>query len=146
MKFTWTTFKKVVSAHQLVGPTTEVNLPQLGIEGVVAKVDTGAHSGALHATNIREVEDGKRKVLLFEPLGSPNHTLELDTYHKRSVRSSNGQVSKRYAIDTEIEIQGQLYPITITLTDRSTMKYELLIGRSFLRTHGFLVDVSGDNK
>jgi hypothetical protein len=145
MKFTWTSFKRA-QAPKTVGRLLELNLPLLGIEAVVAKVDTGAFSGALHATRIREVKSNGNQVLRFQPLGSRDHTLEVDSYHKRRVKSSNGVSSVRYAIDTEIEIQGQVYPITITLANRAQMKHQMLIGRSFLRLHGFLVDVNQETK
>lgn len=145
MKFTWTSFKKAESA-KTIGTFLDVGLPLLGIEGVPAKVDTGAFSGALHASRIREVKD-KNDVshLRFCPLGSPDHTIEIDSYHKRRVKSSNGITSMRYAIDTEVTILGETYPIILTLTNRSSMKYQMLIGRKFLRLHGFLVDVNSRN-
>lgn len=146
MKFTWSSFKKADVA-KTVGPLLAVDLPLLGIESVIAKVDTGAFSGALHATQIREVEHkygGKR--LRFSPLGSKNHTIEVQAFHKRRVKSSNGLVSKRYAIDTVVEIYGRGYPITMTLADRSRMKHPMLIGRNFLRIHGFLIDLSHNSK
>lgn len=122
-------------------------MPLLGIESLKAKVDTGAFNGALHADHIREVADGQgNKRLRFSPLGSPGHTIEIDSYHKRRVKSSNGQTTNRYAIDTEVSIMGRDYPITLTLTNRSFMKYQLLIGRNFLRLHGFLVDVNRAGK
>lgn len=146
MKFTWDTFKRVKAA-KTVGSKLSVDLPALGIESVLAKIDTGAYNGALHANRIREVSDGNGQAKLrFSPLGSPDHTLEIDTYHKRRVKSSNGQATNRYAIDTEISIMGQTYPITLTLTNRSFMKHQMLIGRNFLRLHGFLVDVNTGNK
>lgn len=146
MKFTWSQFKRV-STPKTVGRLLQLDLPLMGIEGVIAKVDTGAFSGALHATQIREVKDKLgNKRLRFNPLGSSEHTAEVATYHRRKVKSSNGTESRRYAIDTIVAIQGQNYPITITLTDRSPMKYGMLIGRNFLRIHGFLVDVGQDNR
>lgn len=145
MKFTWTAFLKAESA-KTIGSFLDVGLPLLGIEGVPAKVDTGAFSGALHASRIREVKDKDDVThLRFNPLGSSDHTIEIDTYHRRRVRSSNGITSMRYAIDTEVEIMGVAYPITLTLTNRSAMKYQMLIGRKFLRLHGFLVDVNSRN-
>jgi len=142
MRFTWTSFKKADTV-KTIGTKLAVNLPLLGIEDVVAKVDTGAFSGALHATQVRETVngDGKRH-LRFSPLGSHDHTIEVDNYHRRRVKSSNGMASVRYAIDTEIEILGQLYPITLTLSNRVQMRHQMLIGRRFLRLHGFLVDVN----
>ena len=146
MKFTWSSFKKAEAA-KTVGSVLPVDLPLLGIEALAAKVDTGAFSGALHATSMREIVDNKGvKHLRFSPLGSPGHTIEIDSYHKRRVKSSNGLISTRYAIDTEVRILGQTYPITITLTDRQAMKYQMLIGRNFLRLHGFLVDVTGQRQ
>lgn len=146
MKFTWSSFLRA-DVPKTVGRVLDVDLPLFGIEGVVGKVDTGAYSGALHATRIKEIigEDGKKR-LRFHPLGSKDHTIEVDKYHKRRVKSSNGEVAKRYAIDTEVTILGQTYPITITLTNRSSMKYQMLVGRNFLRIHGFLVDVNQDNQ
>ena len=146
MKFTWTSFKKAEPA-KTVGPLLPVDLPLLGIEAVTAKVDTGAFNGALHAGRIREVTDKQGvKHLRFSPLGSSGHTIEIDSYHKRRVKSSNGLVSNRYAIDTEVRILGQIYPITLTLTNRVFMKHQMLIGRKFLRLHGFLVDVTRASK
>jgi hypothetical protein len=146
MKFTWSSFLRA-NVPKTVGPLLDVDLPLFGIEDLQAKVDTGAFSGALHATRIREVKgkDGK-KMLRFAPLGSSDHTIEVDTYHRRRVRSSNGIAARRYAIDTEVKILGETYPMTITLTNRSSMKYQMLVGRNFLRTHGFLVDVNQDNQ
>lgn len=146
MKFTWSSFRKADTA-KTIGSHLEVNLPMLGIESLVAKVDTGAYSGALHASKIREVKsaDGK-SMLRFCPLASDDHTIEVDQFHKRKVKSSNGIAKNRYAIDTFIEIYGRSYPITITLADRSKMKHHLIIGRNFLRIHGFLIDLTQNKK
>jgi len=145
MKFTWDSFKKAESV-KTIGHQLMVDLPMLGIQGVPAKVDTGAFSGALHATQIRELRNKKGQTCLrFSPLGSKNHTIQVDAYHKRRVKSSNGQVSIRYAIDTTIELFGETYPITVTLTNRSGMKFPMLIGRNFLRIHGFLIDLNRES-
>lgn len=146
MKFTWTSFKKAEAA-KTVGSLLRLDLPLLGIEALTAKVDTGAFSGALHASRMREVTDKQgTKHLRFSPLGSAGHTIEIDAYHKRRVKSSNGLMAIRYAIDTEVSILGEIYPITLTLTNRASMKYQMLIGRNFLRLHGFLVDVNRKSK
>lgn len=145
MRFTWTSFKKAETA-KTIGPILAVDLPLLGIEGLKAKVDTGAFNGALHATRIREVSNGGDRRLRFSPLGSHDHTIEVASYHKRRVKSSNGLAAVRYAIDTEVEIRGQVYPITLTLTNRVMMKRQMLVGRKFLRLHGFLVDVNHGSK
>lgn len=146
MKFAFKTFSKSKTV-QTVGSSLKIDLPLLGIAGLKAKVDTGAFNGSLHAKRIREVTDRSgAKRLRFCPLGSPGHTIEVDTYHTRRVKSSNGLASQRYAIDSEISLLGRRYPITLTLTNRSSMKYPMLIGRNFLRLHGFLVDVNHSAK
>lgn len=125
-----------------VGSFEVVDFPDLGVVGVVAKVDTGAFSGTLHATNIREVTT-KDAVphLLFCPLGDTDHKAISRTYTVKQIRSSNGQLETRFVIDTKIILQGQEYPVTISLADRSAMMKAVLIGRKFLRRHGFVVDV-----
>jgi hypothetical protein len=145
MKFLWSSFKRA-AVPKTIGSVIEVDLPLLGITGVVAKVDTGAFSGALHVTNIREVSNEQGKRLRFSPLGSPDHTIEINKYHRRKVKSSNGQSDMRYAIDTDVTVEGSTYPITLTLTNRGAMKRPMLIGRNFLRLHGFLIDVKSDNE
>lgn len=146
MKFNWNSFKRA-DAAKTIGHRLKINLPLLGIESVIAKVDTGAFSGALHATHAEEFKDKNDNVMLrFRPLGSTEHLIEMQTYHKRRVKSSNGAVTTRFAIDTEVQVFNQTYPITLTLADRSNMKHPMLIGRNFLRIHGFLIDLSDDTE
>jgi len=140
----WIKLKKTKSP-KTVGMLLQVNLPLLGVKGLSAKVDTGAFSGSLHATGIKEVSDDSGKQLHFIPHGKKT-VVSVDSFHSRHIKSSNGQVSTRYAFDTEVEILGENYPITVTLSNRSSMKHPMLIGRKFLRTHGFLVDVSINNQ
>src|SRR5690625_6508549 len=59
----------------------------------------------------------------------------------RSIRSSNGQIEDRVIIATKMELGGTLYPVELSLTDRTDMKYPVLIGRRVLRRR-FVVDVS----
>lgn len=119
------------------------SIPSLGIRDVVAKVDTGAFSGAIHCTAIRVVRRGpeKKRVLKFIPNGQAKHAMETDQFMETYIRSATGHRIKRFIIDTEIELKGTLYPIRIGLSDRSDMKRSILIGRRFLRENKMLVDV-----
>lgn len=120
-----------------------VSMPQFGIIDTVAKVDTGAYSGAMHCSYIEECErepDG-RQVLRFIPSSNKSHVQEYEDYTEAEVRSSTGHLVKRYIITTEITINGKVYPITIGLSNRSKMQREILIGRRFLREQNILVDV-----
>lgn len=128
---------------QIIGCFENVSLPELKVSNELAKIDTGAFSGALHCTDIKVVRRGlvRKRILKFVPLGDPELATETDTFIKTYVRSATGHRVKRFIIDTTIEIQGQVYPIRIGLSDRSDMKRSVLIGRRFLRDNNLLVDV-----
>lgn len=123
-----------------IGAFAKVSFPDLRIYSTVAKVDTGALSGALHATNIVVVKlPTGEKALKFIPYGQKK-PVRLTAYRRKKVRSSNGDYQWRYIISTTIVIRDVSYPINISLADRSQMMKAALIGRRFLRRHGFLVD------
>lgn len=130
------------NAH-VVGCFEYVSLPGLGVTHELAKIDTGAYSGALHCTDVRVVRRGvlRKRILKFTPLGDPQLATETDTFIKTYIRSATGHRTKRFIIDTTIEIQGKTYPIRIGLADRSDLKRNVLIGRRFLRENNMLVDV-----
>lgn len=131
------------TSNAVLGCFEIASIPSLGIHGVLAKVDTGAFSGAIHCTDIRVVRRGpdKKRVLKFIPNGQTKHAMETDRFVETYVRSATGHRIKRFIIDTEIEIKGVLHPIHIGLSDRSDMKRSILIGRRFLRENNMLVDV-----
>jgi hypothetical protein len=79
--------------------------------------------------------------LHFSPFDHPEVTVTAHNFAIKYVRSSNGEVQKRYFIDTKITIQSKTYEIVLSLADRSEMKWPVLIGRRFLRQNNFLVDV-----
>ena len=130
------------TSQVILGAFETVSLPELGIVDTIAKIDTGAYSGAIHCSEIKEVvHDDGRKVLRFTPSDNHSHATEIDHFISTYVRSSTGHRVKRYLFDTNIVIHDKTYTIRIGLTNRSDMKYEILIGRRFLREHGMLVDV-----
>jgi hypothetical protein len=120
-----------------------VQLPEYGVQNVLAKIDTGAYSGAIHCTNIKVVRRGikREKVLQFVPLGEKQFAQETKDFQKTFVRSATGHRVTRYLVDTTIQLGNQTYPIRIGLADRSEMKRSILIGRRFLRENNLIVDV-----
>ena len=126
-----------------VGCFELVDFPEYQLQSVVAKIDTGAFSGALHCTNIKVVRRGvtRKQILKFIPDGRPELAQETDKFYQTYVRSAHGHRLKRYVVNTTIKIKGKEYPITIGLSDRSDMKKPVLIGRRFLRENNLLVDV-----
>lgn len=126
----------------IIGRREFVSLPALDLENIEAKIDTGAYTSSIHCENI--TVNGDRVTCIFLDTTHPNYTGEehsFDIIKKVVVKSSNGQEENRVMIHSEIIILGLLYKIKLTLTDRSSMKYPLLIGRKFLKDK-FLVDVN----
>jgi hypothetical protein len=123
-----------------IGAFEKVSFPDFGLFDVVAKIDTGATSGSLHATRIKEMTlPTGEKALRFLPYGKKKR-ITVNSFSLKEVRSSNGASSLRYFIPTTIIIEGVQYPIVISLADRTLMKKSVLVGRKFLRSHGFIVD------
>lgn len=131
-----------------LGWLEKVWFPEFGTSdsGVVAKVDTGADSGALHCTLERLVRDENgQTVLEFQPFDTSHPLIRTADYKRILVRSSNGLMEERHRIKTMIQLSdNKEYRIELTLADRTDMNYEVIIGRKFL-DNKFLVDVSKEN-
>lgn len=130
---------------KIVGVFELVSFPEFGNEQTIAKLDTGAYTGALHCSSIREISTDNGKVLEFVPLEAKT-PVRLEEFAISYVKSSNGQRAKRYFIDTTIRLAGREYEIVLSLTDRRDMKWQVLIGRRFLRSAGFVVDARKPSK
>jgi len=126
---------------KIVGVFELIKLPMLGPQEIIAKLDTGAYSGALHCSQIRQIASDFGTILEFYPLDQKT-PVTTDEFAVRFVKSSNGKREKRYFIETNIVLSGKKYPIVLSLSDRSKMRWQVLIGRKFLKQHGFVVDAS----
>jgi len=128
-----------------VGREEWVGLPDLGIPAIRAKVDTGAQTSSLHAFAIHRHDVKGRPRVRFgvHPLPeTPDIELfcEADLVGEREITSSNGATELRFIIAAELEIAGRRWPIEISLTNRESMTYRMLLGRQALRE--VVVDVA----
>lgn len=128
--------KKIISVFE------KVDFPEFDIRAIQAKIDSGAYTGSLHCTKVIEENVNDKTVIHFSPFDYPNTKITTSKFKISSVKSSNGSIEDRYFIKTLIRIRGESFPIELSLADRSTMKWPLLIGRKFLRKNKFLVDFS----
>jgi len=132
------------ATRKVLGIIEQVSFPELGIESVSAKVDTGAYSGALHCEEIDEIihpVTGK-KALKIRPIDSAYSEVIIEHFKRVYTRSSSGHRLQRYVIETAMIVQGQTYMIKIGVTKRDLMNMKVLIGRRFLRKNKMLVDVT----
>lgn len=135
---------------KLIGRRELVSFPELDIEEIEAKVDTGAFTSAIHCSDIHEETrpDGTKVICL--DLLDPSHPqynhkkLEFTAYDLREIKSSIGEKQERYVIRTKIKLYDETIEAEFSLSDRSDMKYPVLIGRKLLRGR-FIVDVSRKN-
>lgn len=129
-------------ALKTIGWRELVHLPELGLRGIPAKIDTGARTSALHATILEEFErDGELFVRFAVDFETPNVRQVCEAVHIdwRGVTSSNGETQLRRIIKTPLKIGPVRFRAEISLTDRSDMRFPMLIGRSSLRRR-FVVD------
>ena len=131
-----------------IGWKETVDLPDLNLRDVPAKVDTGARTSVLHCSHIRLLKKGRKQFVEFRPLDERNNP-QTDTYifpfhSERKIKNSFGQEENRYIINTTVALFDELHPIEISLRDRSGMEFPMLLGRTFIRKK-FIVDVSRSN-
>lgn len=117
-----------------------VGLPEFGISTIRAKLDTGAKTSALHATQIQSFKDESGQLWVsFVVEADQAYPCKARVKDQRSVKDSSGHSQLRYVIETNLQIAQQQFPIELGLTDRQTMRYPLLLGRTVLMGR-FLVD------
>jgi hypothetical protein len=128
----------------IIGWREFVALPQLKVDRVKVKIDTGARSSAIHAFNIQELSQNGKRIIRFQvhPLQRDSHTTittEAELLEYRKIRNSGGIAQFRPVIKTNIELGKQIWSIELSLTDRDVMGFRMLLGRQAVRDK-FLVD------
>lgn len=129
----------------MLGRTDIVDFPKLNLFKIGVKIDTGAYTSSLHCYHIEIINSIlKCQFLDSKHPGFQESFLEFSAFTQKKVKSSNGIVENRYLIKTEILIFGESYPIDLTLTERGSMRFPVLLGRKFL-SRRFIVDTVKKN-
>lgn len=135
---------------KILGKKDKADFPELGLQDIDVKIDTGAYTSSIHCCDIKVEGKGKDAILRFKLL-DPKHkaysdkTFELSNFKYKSIKSSNGKAEKRVIISTSIVLFGISYKIELSLSDRGDMRYPVLLGRKLLNRK-FLVDTSLSNQ
>ncbi|MGL5839389.1 MAG: ATP-dependent zinc protease family protein [Sphingorhabdus sp.] len=135
--------RKRASVRTEIGWCELVDLPGLKLKDIHAKMDTGAATSSIHATRVRPFErDGRPWVeFWFRPFpGEKARRFEAPSMGQRLVRSSNGERQARHVIETQICLGNLCWTSQLTLANRASMAFPILIGRRALRLGLLLVD------
>lgn len=118
----------------IVGSLEICQLPEIGVNDLQIRVDTGAKTSSLHADNISQFKKSGKPWVTFDI--HPNFYnveqvihCEAPLHDLRNVKSSNGESQERYVIKTLMQLGECSWAIEITLTDRSDMSNLMLFGR-----------------
>jgi hypothetical protein len=133
-----------MTKKNIIGRLESISLPDLGIEDLHVRVDTGAKTSSLHVDNIKKSTTNGIHNVTFD-IHPDSHnvskvvTCTLPISDIRRIKSSNGAAEQRIVIETNVVLGEQSWPIEITLTDRSDMNHLMLFGREAINNR-FLVD------
>ena len=138
--------KKVSSVKPVIGRSEKIGLPQFGLKNVEAKIDTGAYGCSMHCSLINVVTENGKKMLKVIPLRYTDKPYRGEAFlfpysEKKKIKNSFGKVEERYVVKTQVRIFGRDILTEFSLTDRTNMKFSILLGRKFLKSN-FVVDVS----
>jgi hypothetical protein len=132
-----------------IGRIDIVDLPDFGFTNVPAKIDTGAYTSALHCSNIHVENEAGVLRLSFniqdvEGNILENHKFTTSEFQQKFIKSSIGERELRYVVKARIALFGKIFKADFSLTNRTEMKFPVLIGRKLLKRR-FVVDVSQTN-
>ena len=134
---------------KILGSSDKIDFPELGLENIGCKIDTGAESSSIHCHHVRIREINGEDVLVFRLL-DPKHKAyvkkDCTTKHfkEKRVKNSFGDKEYRYFVKLKIKLFNETIEAEFSLANRSDMTFPVLLGKKLLHQH-FLVDVAQKN-
>ena len=133
---------KGIKEKTVIGWREYIDFPEWGIRGVRAKIDTGARTSSLHVDDVKLLKDNRIRffVTVSENKIVKRKKVIAEIHRRGRVKSSTGHGMHRWYVKATIRIGNFDHWITLNLTDRSSMNFPMLLGRTALEDD-FLVDV-----
>jgi hypothetical protein len=137
---------KLKKEKRTIGRKERIHFAEYGLKNLIAKIDTGAYSSSLHCHITGIITREGVEYIKFVPLVYKNKVknapeIMAKVSKKKLVKSSSGHVEERYFVKLEVQMNGHVVRTEFSLTDRSTMRHTILLGRKFLKGN-YVVDVS----
>lgn len=126
----------------VIGWMEHLDLPDLGLHRIKAKIDTGARTTALHATDIEPFEKDGVEWVRFKMQkddDSPVIQEEAPIHDHREIKNTSGIPEERIVIRTTLKLADRSWDISVSLTDRSNMRFPIIVGRSALKHNNVAV-------
>lgn len=135
---------------RVIGRAEQIGLPDVFIPEIEAKVDTGAFTSALHYSELDLVPHKGKVCLRVVLLDDSHHAFHgkpvfFDQFEKKIIRNSFGQTEERFVVTTRVHIFNEDILTEFSLSNRSDLRYPVLLGRKFLKRR-FVVDVGKTNR
>lgn len=133
-----------IESKIIIGATEHIMIepPALTLR---ARIDTGAKTSSIDARNITPFErEGKRWVKFSIYDGEKEYKVERPVFDTVLIKRHGGESQRRYMVKMRVSVDEVSQLIPVSLTDRSTYEFPILIGRNFLKDY-FIVDVSQNN-
>lgn len=139
--------KKPIKTPKIIGWKEWFSLDSLGLPAIKAKIDTGAKTSALHAMNIKNYFIDGAEYVKFDihPLQKNKNLIRrcnAKVIEHRMVSDSSGKKERRMVIKSDLKIGKFRQRIELTLTNRDSMNFRMLLGREAIKKGGMVVDVS----
>ena len=122
---------------QIIGSEEWCVFENLGIPAIKARVDSGAKTSSIQATNLKVISKGAQEWVKFEvnPL-QENRSISIECQarlvDRRMVKSSSGISEERLVVKTPVTLGKQTFDMELTLANRDTMEFRMLLGREAL--------------
>lgn len=126
----------------IIGWMEYVDLPDLGLLDLKAKIDTGARTSAIHASDITPFKNGIEDWVRFTTRATEGNdavVIESPIYSSRSIKNTSGVPEERIVIRTKFRLARRIWTIDLSLTDRENMTFSLIVGRTALKNHSIAV-------